>query len=56
VELTENGKSVGYLLLYVATYQKGTRKEAARLYYGSIELDGETVRIRRLGEAVRLGD
>ena len=54
IELQQNGRTVGSLLLIIGTQRKGVRKDRAALYAGSIPVDGKTVWIRKLGELSRM--
>ena len=54
IELKENDKSVGYLLLFVGTEKKGKLKEAAGLYYVYTKQGGKTVNLKRLQEITKL--
>lgn len=53
IELKENGKSVGYLLLFIGTEKKGKLKKSARLYYGYIKQNEKTVTLKTLSDLTK---
>lgn len=50
IELKENNRSVGYILLSVGTERKGKSRTDAGLYYGEISRNGFNVRLRKLSD------
>ena len=50
VELKEDNKVVGYLLLFIGTEKEGLSKEKAGLYYGYINLHGKEITIKKLSD------
>ncbi|MBI5204876.1 MAG: hypothetical protein HZA11_08170 [Nitrospirae bacterium] len=54
IELKQKDKSVGYLLLFVGTEEKGKLKETAGLYYGYIKQGDKTIDLRKLQEITKL--
>ncbi len=50
VELKEDDKLVGYLLLFIGTEKEGLIKEKACLYYGYITSNGKQITIKKLSD------
>jgi hypothetical protein len=54
IELKKRDKSVGYLLLFIGTENKGRLKESAGLYYGYIKQGDKTIVLKKLREITKL--
>lgn len=54
VELKEENRLVGYLLLFIGTENEGVIKEKACLYYGYINSNGKQITITKLSELEHL--
>lgn len=54
IELKENSRLVGYLLLFIGTEKKGKLKEDAGLYYGDIKKNEETITLKKLGDLSKI--
>ncbi len=50
VELKENNKTIGYLLFFIGTENKGMIKKKACLYYGFINSNNKQITIKKLSE------
>jgi hypothetical protein len=54
IELKQNGKTVGSLLLFVGTEKKGKLKEHVGLYFGSIQRGTKTVQLKKLSDVTNI--
>jgi hypothetical protein len=50
IELKENGRSAGYILLFIGSEKKGKSNTNAGLYSGEISRDGVVIKLKKLSD------
>ena len=50
IEFKENGRSVGYILLFIGTEKKGISNAHTGLYYGEVRRNDVSIRLNKLGD------
>jgi hypothetical protein len=54
IEFKENGRSVGYILLFIGSEKKGITSANAELYYGEMRRNDVSIRLKKLGDMKKM--